>query len=209
MIDSSSLTKRNNCVIYSSSCSGLVRSWLDILVLFSVIFWQRLDSTRRRVRMCGMFNLKVFYCSCWRLNTTSIVPVPSSGVVELPYFRLLLATDLPNLVALTTAAGIRFFKKAFHFLTGTNSFLNDKWLQIKISKVWKCFYFAKSKSHHRSFTFGAAPVPTQKGRFRIGMHRISGQPDNPAYFISGIRPQTGYGKPDNRLRSGFQSKKRP
>ena len=32
-----------------------------------------------------------------------------SGVVEPPYFRLLLATDLPNLVALTTAAGIRFF----------------------------------------------------------------------------------------------------
>jgi hypothetical protein len=26
------------------------------------------------------------------------------------------------------------------------------------------------------------------GMFLLGMHRISGRPDNPAFFISGIRP---------------------
>ena len=28
--------------------------------------------------------------------------------------------------------------------------------------------------------------------FQLGMHRISGWPDNPAFFISSIRPDTGY-----------------
>ena len=47
----------------------------------------------------------------------------------------------------------------------------------------------------------------------LGMHRISGWPDtgiwsdNPAFFISGIRPDTGYIKPD--IRPDFRLSKRP
>jgi hypothetical protein len=31
------------------------------------------------------------------------------------------------------------------------------------------------------------------------MHRISGGSDNPAFFISGIRPDTGFDLPDIRM----------
>jgi hypothetical protein len=34
--------------------------------------------------------------------------------------------------------------------------------------------------------------------FFVGMHRIFGRPDNPVFFISGIRQNTGFDFPDIR-----------
>jgi hypothetical protein len=35
------------------------------------------------------------------------------------------------------------------------------------------------------------------------MHRISARPDNPAFFIDGVRPDTGFDLPDIRLDTGY------